>query len=162
MTYPTPINSLTAVKVALQDPNADGNHPVLSILQAFFDPVDPINFAAPMGVAPVMGVTFPKNIFHTNGIGDTYTPPTGLNALAVALRATYIEPLPDPISRVPTGMAPFSGNVTHDMVQYTVAGRQYMPDGYDGHFVAFRDAQAQTDIANFFGTAYVNGTPEIR
>jgi hypothetical protein len=48
------------------------------------------------------------------------------------------------------------------MTDYSVLGRQYAPDGYDGHFVIFRNPTAQSDLAEFLGTAVTTGVPEIR
>lgn len=158
----SPVNSPAALAVVLQEPEIGEGHPVINLLQGYFDPVDPLNFAAPLAASPVEGVTYPHHVFHTNGIGDTFTPPAALNTMAIALRATYINPVPEEIDGISSADAPFSGNVIHDMTPYTVAGRQYTPDGYDGHFVAFRNSTAVQDIINFLGTAYTTGVPEIR
>ena len=45
--------------------------------------------------------------------------------------------------------------------RYTVAGRQYAPQGYDGHFVAFRDAKAREDIARFLVTGLLADAPVL-
>lgn len=159
----TPVNSPAAVQFVLMEQDIPGEaHPVLNLLQAYFDPVDPVNFGEFIAATVIDGETTPKHVFHTNGIGDTYTPPAGMNAMARALRATYILPFEDEIDGVPTADAPFGGNVTHDMTDYSVLGRQYAPDGYDGHFVLFNNPTAQGDLSEFLGTAVTTGVPEIR
>jgi hypothetical protein len=158
----SPVNSLGALKIVLQDPSVGVNHPVIQLLQGYFDPVDPVNFARRMTAAPIDGVTTSKHIFQTHGVTDTFTPPSALDTLAIALLATYIEPMIDPISGVPTSPGPVSGNVTVAQVPFTVVGRQYQPDGYDGHFVLFRDAGARQDAAEFLGSGVVTGVPEVR
>ncbi len=159
----TPVDSLTAVKFVLQDPAIDANHPVLALLQGYFDPVDPLNYAVYMSAREIEGETSRSHVFHTYGVGDTYTPPAGLEQMAKSLRVTYINPwVTEAVPGVPTADAPFSGNVNANDIVYTAAGRQYGPDGYDGHFVAFRNQTATGDILEFLTTGYFLGVPEIR
>ncbi len=158
----SPVNSLGALKVVLQDPSVGVNHPVIQLLQGYFDPVDPLNFARRMTSAPIDGVTTSKHVFQTHGVTDTFTPPSALDTLAVALLATYIEPMIEPINGVPTSAGPISGNLMVGQAPFTVVGRQYQPDGYDGHFVLFRDAGARQDAAEFLGSGVVTGVPEVR
>lgn len=163
-----PVNSPQAVAAVLSECGLMGckelttAHPIINLLQSFFDPVDPVNFAHLIASQVVDGVTFPHHVFHTNGIGDTYSPNSGLDAMARALRATYILPFVAEIDGVPTAAAPFGGNIVHDMVSYSVLGRQYSPTDYDGHFVVFQNAQTQADVASFLGTAVTLGVPEVR
>lgn len=160
----TPIDSLTVMKFVLQDTALDSTHPVLALLQGYFDPVDPLNYAALVSARQIEGVTTRSNVFHTYGVGDTYTPPAGLAVMARNLRATYLTPGGgEPIDGVPTAEAPLSGNVTAGEEVFTAAGRQYDPEGaYDGHFVAWRHPVATADIINFLTTGYFLGVPELR
>ncbi|MEZ4459597.1 MAG: Ig-like domain-containing protein [bacterium] len=158
----SPVNSPAALQIVLQDPNVGANHPVVQLLQGYFDPVDPLNFARRMTSAPIEGVTTTKHIFQTHGVTDTYTPPASLNTLALALFATYATPLIANIEGISTAAAPIAGNVVIIQVPFTVAGKQYQPNGYDGHFVLFRDDTARQDAAIFLGTGVVTGVPELR
>ena len=165
----TPVNSPLAVAAVLSECGLQGcdeittAHPVINLLQAYFDPVDPVNFGHLIAAEPVDGVTFPHHVFHTNGLGDTYSPNSGLDAMARSLKATYILPFADAeIDGVPSASAPFGGNVVHDPDTYSVLGRQYEPGDYDGHFVMFRNSDAQGDVAEFLGTGVTLGVPEVR
>lgn len=160
----TPVNSPEAVKFVLMENETPGEtHPVINIIQGFFDPVDPVNFGHLIGAEVVDGVTFPKHVFHTNSQTDTYSPPAGLDAMARSLHATYILPMHVSIAGVPTADAPFGGNVQHDMSIYSILGRQYETDGtYDGHFVTFRHPTTIGDVQEFLGTAVTLGIPEVR
>src|SRR5204863_5890357 len=60
-----------------------GDHPVLSILQQWIDPADPLNFARTIAKNPVLGIRS-KSVFQTYGLGDTYSPPVTLKTYAVA------------------------------------------------------------------------------
>lgn len=157
----SPVNSPEALKVVLQESKVDANHPVVQLLQGYFDPVDPLNYARLMTWATTEA-THPVHVFQTHGVTDTFTPPASLDTLAIALRATYIEPFIDPIGGLNSSPAPVSGNLNVEQVPYSVLGRQYQPNGYDGHFVLFRDAQALQNAADFLGTGVLTGVPEIR
>ena len=43
----------------------------------------------------------------------------------------------------------------------TAATREYAPSGYDGHFVAFREAVAQKDVAHFLVDALAGKVPKV-
>jgi hypothetical protein len=131
-------------------------------LQGFFAPVDPLNYAASMSAYPVADQTTPHHILHLNGLGDTYSPNTGLNLMARALRSTYVAPLVEEVDGLTSEEGPISGNVTHGGENFTLVGRQIAPDDYDGHFVLFRDEGARSDVSTFLATGVLNGMPEIR
>lgn len=154
----SPINSPAAVSVVLQDSAVSSSHPVINLLQGYFDPIDPHNFARRMTTRPIPARTHRQHVFQTLGIGDTFTPPEALRTMASCLQVLFVEPLVEPIEGAQTAPAPVSGNVQGT----TVVGKQYLPDGYDGHFVLFRDASARGDLQEFLGTGVVSGVPEIR
>src|SRR5262249_40068701 len=61
------------IALSENSPNdVNGYHPVLSLLQTWEDPVDPIYVAA-LDVSPA-GATVPRNVFQPSGTGDNYTP----------------------------------------------------------------------------------------
>ena len=160
----SPVNSPEALKLALQDPNVSTNHPVINLIQGYFDPVDPINFAPYLGTLQRPGVTQGMNVFHVFGLLDTYSPPSGMKALARALRATYLGPILDDLGGGVTLKA--SGSVSANRrvgeESFTVVGRQYDPMGaYDGHFVLSRDARAQRDMLEFLQTALEDTHPSL-
>jgi hypothetical protein len=134
------------------------------MVQGYFEEVDSINYGAGFAYRSHEGATFPKHVFHTLGLGDTYSPPQTLEIMQTVMRSGLITPSLAPFERgfVPEVVLPASGNHWIDGAQYTVLGRQYEPDGdYDAHFVATRNAAAQDDIREFLGTAIVRGLPEI-
>lgn len=165
----SPVDSPTALKVALQDPDVGEVHPALALVQAYFEVVDPINYGPYLGDRQREGVTEGKHIFHIYGLGDTYTPPAALRALGRALYATYLGPLLEEfgggISVAEEGER-VSANRKIGETFYTVVGRQYAPPGgeepeYDGHFVTFRDEQAQLDLIQFLATAIGQQRPAL-
>lgn len=159
-----PVSSLTGLKIALQDPDIGSNHPVLSLIQGYYEPVDPINYASYMGARQIEGLTSARHIFQPFGTGDTYTPPQGMKALALALRAIYLNPIFDEFKGGGIAFSddPVKGNASVAGERYTVVGRQYEPDGeYDGHFVSFRNPKAKANILEFLRTAITAGTPTV-
>ena len=48
-----------------------------------------------------------------------------------------------------TTSASAQGNAALATLMATAAFRQYMPAGYDGHFVAFQNDQAKADVTKF-------------
>ena len=133
------------------------DHPAISLAQSIVDTVDPINYAR-LAVEPVVGV--PKSVYQTEGIradgtGDSYAPPRGGEALAIAMHL----PLMDPFVRPPpdwewTGEAPVS--IPADGLSGNLAGgaatgilAQFDPGKKDGHFVVFNVPAATQQSAGF-------------
>jgi len=137
-------------------------HPVLSLLQQWIAPADPLNFAAAVG-KPLTGHTA-KHLFQTFGIEDSYSPPVTLATYALAAGLTQVESdksanpewnddevLP---AAVPVGYKAPSGGFTLGMRQYGA------PKASDGHFVVF-DTQAANDDMVLFLTGSAGTTPPV-
>ncbi|MCB9507092.1 MAG: hypothetical protein H6698_03270 [Myxococcales bacterium] len=134
--------------------------PLLAILQWVVDPADPLNFARLLSRSPPEGAA-PMHIFQSYGYGDTFSP----------------EPNQDTFARAAgLGLAtPHSGNLDgYTEVQYPVSANRVVggvpstsvivpanPDGYDGHFVIFRNAELTRESMEFLGTAVRDGVPSI-
>jgi hypothetical protein len=135
-------------------------HPVLSLVQQWIDPADPLNFAEPAGFSPEAGGT-PKHIFQTYGLGDSFSTPETLVTYARAARLTEVGPHssadePDDLSLTQAD-APVCGNGPNSV---TLAVRQYgPPSGSDGHFVAFDVAGANQDVVRFLAAAALGQVP---
>lgn len=164
-----PENIAAALPLVLQDPamtNKDLGpgvtqyHPVLSLLQQWIDPADPLNFAAAVG-SPLMGHKG-KHLFQTFGLDDSYSPPITLATYAVAGGLTQVKA--DKTATTPfetgqgidttvaVGYAAKAGSFTLGMRQYGA------PKGSDGHFVVF-DTQAANDDMVLFLTGAAGATP---
>jgi predicted esterase len=164
-----PENIAGALPLVLQDPlmshpdlgpGVTINHPVLSLLQQWIDPADPLNFAAATGT-PLMNHTA-KHVFQTFGIEDTYSPPVTMATYAVAGGLTHVEPhsSADPAytedlpATVPVGYSAATGGFTRGFRQYGA------PSGSDGHFVLFDVQQANDDMVLFL-TGAAGTTPPV-
>jgi hypothetical protein len=160
LTKTSPTNIAAAIPYVLQDPdpgnpaavNGGGNNPVLSLLQTFFDPSDPLNFGLAMTEQPFAGKD-PRHLFQVYGQGDTYS--TGVTQATYARSARIWlvahDPsvkTPDPIGDIKETASPVSSNMRSG--QLTGAVREYAPaSGEDGHFVAFKNTNANADVVRF-------------
>lgn len=158
-----PINIADGMWVALSESSPQAvhiYHPVLSLLQMWTDPVDPLHFAARVVTQPVEGTSpaFARNVFQVWGKDDLFTPRPVQTSFALGARLALVGPKVDTFEV--TEVASVSGNVTLPG-PVTAAVRQYAPDGYDGHFVVFNHPTAKTDASRFVGRCLLGQTPRI-
>ena len=168
----SPVNIAAAVPLVLGDFDnqrrlkGGENHPVLTLLQHWIDPADPLNFATLIASQPVTGVV-PKHVFQTYGLGDSYSPPKTMRiyALAAGLSLVDADPsaaMPDEVGLLMPQPAPFSNNLVVDGVNLTTALRQYgPPSGVDGHFVVFDVPSANADAVRFLAMAASGDIPQV-
>ncbi|MFH2005227.1 MAG: hypothetical protein ABI333_01445 [bacterium] len=163
-TEPVDIPSLITLMLGEEDQVTE-THPVLSLIQLFIEPADPLNYARHFILEPVGGAS-PKHIFLSQGWVDHYTPPVLTEALAVAAGLDLVGPWLEPSPRlVLAGQTealerPASGNlaggtITGVMLQYLAWGSA------DGHYVVFDNPNANQDYRQFIGTALRDGLPGI-
>ncbi len=169
LTKVSPVDIKDGLWVALSEANADAvnlYHPVLSLLQNWIDPSDPIHFAA-LDVTPAvpMGVTpFPRNIFQPSGTSDTYTPFPVQITYAIAGGLGLVSPVVDETGAAfgSNLVASVSGNIPLGPLMSTAAFRQYIPGAtYDGHFVAYDNATAQADVTKFLARVAMGQIPKV-
>jgi hypothetical protein len=120
------------------------------------DPVDPIYFAA-LDVSPT-GATAPRNVFQPSGTADNFTPASVQIPFAVEGQFAFVDPI---IDVKVTTVASAQGNVSIGTATATAAIRQYTPGSYDGHFVAFQNDTAKTDVKNFLGRVANGEVPKV-
>jgi hypothetical protein len=172
LTKTSPTNVAAAVPYILQDfdpgnPAAlsgGSNNPALNMLQTFFDPVDPLNFAAAMTVRPLAG-TVSRHLFQVYGLGDTYSTPVTEATYALAAKVWLVThdtsvTTADKIGLLVETPPPVSANLVTGL--FTGAVREYAPaTGDDGHFVAFKNANAKADVVRFLAQAALGQTPKV-
>ncbi len=147
-------------------------HPALSFAQMLVDVTDPIHYARHIINEPRTGMT-PKSIYMTvgvdsDGVGDSYSPPRGIEMHAVAMGLPLISnneqrdipemnwrggpktiSLPETTSKDPmNGLTLNLGNgqATGGLAQWAPAA------GSDGHFVVFDVAGARKQADRFIDT----------
>ncbi len=142
--------------------------PLLSLLQMYIDPVDPLNYAR-LYFRNVDEGTTGVHIFQSFGYGETYTPEPNMEAFAKAMGVRLGTPYADrnsgdgPVdpSGFRTSDYPVSGNVAANGEPITGILVTANPDDYDGHFVIFREAQIRAQSMEFLGTAIRDGVPTV-
>ncbi|MGE3673116.1 MAG: hypothetical protein AB7K71_25810 [Polyangiaceae bacterium] len=171
LTKTQPVNLKAAVPLVLGDFNADfelvsgTNHPVLTLLQQWVDPVDPLNFAG-LWRTPEMDM-LQKSVFQTYGLGDSYSTPVTLATYIQAgkfdlAKADSSANPPDPLSGITEQSGAVSGNLGSGTETLTLGAREYgPPSGQDGHFVVFDVASANADMVRFLVAAAQNMTPSV-
>ena len=163
-TKPIDVAAAFRLLVGLSDPDSATElnlfHPVMTLVQSIVDSADPLQYGGFIARAPRAGY-MPKSIYQTegvgpDGVGDSYAPPHGIEALSVAIGLqrqlpgvhTVVEAgwagLTD-VSVPPEGL---SGNLGDGRASGILA--QFVPKkGKDGHFVVFNDAGARNQAATF-------------
>ncbi len=142
------------------DEDIDLFHPVITLLQSWVDPADPINYgdlwSRRQGRVP--------HLVMTSGLLDTFTPPRCHGALAAAFHLPLVEPVSEDIDvldvlGIEPAQPPIEGNFeTVDGGQVTAGVLQY-PN--DGHFAVFDNPDAQSAMRTFF-TTLQQGAPIVR
>jgi hypothetical protein len=143
-----------------EDAEADAFHPIISLAQNMIDVSDPIHYARYLTTEPRAGASS-RSIYMTEGInpdgtGDSYAPPHGIEAHALAIglplqlpdQRAIVEGQwggPSPLVVPPGGL---SGNLA-DGKASGVLGQWAVPSNTDGHFVVFDVPQAQQQAAQF-------------
>jgi len=157
-TKPTPsvANLVRVVFLGLgpEDDELDEFHPAISLAQAVVDPVDPSNYARYTILEPRPGIA-PKSIYMTegidaNGVGDSYAPPRGIEAHALAMGLPLGEPIVHPIAELAyggPGTTPIDAvGITGNLANGAATGALVQwapPPGEDGHFVIYDVPAAQ-------------------
>lgn len=157
----SPQNIGDGIMAALQDEELGDNHPVLNLIQTYFDAVDSLNYAERMFFA--LPPELPgRHILQTYGQEDTYTPPNTMRVLASAMRLAIAEPVLDEVSGVHRVTPPVEEATwwTHNK-PITGVMVQAAPNGYDGHFVLFRDEDTKRQFRQFVETMLRGDLPTI-
>ena len=158
-----PVNIPQTVQSFFHDP-IDEFHPMLSLMQGYFEEADPLNYGRRLFAEPLPGVA-PKHIFQVLGLVDHYTPVPNIKALALAIGVQPAGPELEPIDALgftatAWGQAPLvdnvaGGQVTGVLLEYTA------PAGHDGHFVVFDVAAAAAQSNRFLATHAASGVARL-
>jgi hypothetical protein len=133
-------NDIAALVESLLQETPLPEHPLLNLLQAYFESADPANYGPLLFREPPAGVP-PKSIFQTLGLTDHYTPVPNIAAFALSLGVQPLEPrlydLPGlELTPLRWSAGPIMGNVAAGKA--TGGVREYIaPPDDDGHFVIF-------------------------
>src|SRR5262249_9362162 len=132
-------------------------HPVLAMFQNAIDPADPLDHAGAIIAAGPLA----KHVFVPYGQGDTFAPPVTQQTYITAAGLGIAQPpasvtSPDNLGKAPSPV-PYGANAGG----MTAVARQYTPNGFDGHFVVFRDADAKLNADRFLADVVNGVVPQI-
>ena len=88
-----PVNVAAAVQFALADSSlmsAGTNHPLLNLLQLYFEEVDTLNYGRQLLQSPPEGVDA-KHVFLSYGLTDNFTPATTIEALTRVMSLPRVD-----------------------------------------------------------------------
>lgn len=150
--------SLSAEEAEFEE--VDLFHPAIAMAQSIVDVTDPIHYARFLQSEPRAGFA-PKSIYMTEGInpdgvGDSYSPPDGIEAHSLAVGLPLQLPGeraiassawggPQPVNVPVEGL---SGNLANGLASGVLAQWPISP-GDDGHFVVFDQPKAADQAAEF-------------
>lgn len=162
-----PVDIARGVKIALSGSltnfsSVNELNPVLSILQWYTDPVDPVNFA-PLLFRRIPAGRNALHVLQTLGQGDSFAPEPCMKAFAEAAGLPAGTPAGYTLADfTDTRAFPVSLNKQSSVgLPVTALMIPYLADGFDGHFVAQRNASAQRQCQEFIGTSITAGTPTV-
>lgn len=158
-----PVNIASVLPFVLGDAKVDESHPVLNLLQLYFERSDPVNFARRIFSEPPKGVT-PRHLLHVYGTADTYSPIETQQTFGQAAGLALVGPMADSTSKplLPTTTAPARGNLlVGDGKAVTAVQAQYSPSAYDGHFVSTQHPSARRAIREALVTFARDGIPTV-
>ncbi len=136
-------------------------NPVLSIIQAYFDSADPINYGHRVQTDPAPSAPTGHHLFMTYGLGDSYAPEKTQEAYARSVNFTVVNPVLTGLD-LSAASPPLQNNVTVGGTRRTVGMRQYDPMGkVDGHFVAEDTTAGRADLLRFVGQTLAGQSPQI-
>lgn len=159
-TKPVDIPRFVRLLLGLSDERGaelDVFHPAMMLAQSIVDAVDPIHYGRFITSEPRAGFP-PKSVVMTEGVasdgsGDTYSPPRGIEALSLSIGLPRIAPGTKPMQEsqwaglrdvtLPTSGNLAGGRATGGLAQYAP------PAGSDGHFVVFRVPAARALTSKF-------------
>ena len=85
-----PVNVAGLVRLALADNNVSTSHPLLNLLQLFFEEVDAVNYGQALFSVPEQTVGA-KHTFLGFGVADSFTPPGTINALGWSMNIRQVR-----------------------------------------------------------------------
>ncbi len=139
----------------------DSFHPIGTLLQTLAESADPLSYARNYFREPVKGV--PVNLFLSEGIEDTHTPPVTTEALAAQCGAAPSLPVHQEVEAlVLQGIDPVDlparGNVSSSQGEVTAVLIQYLPGD---HWALFATPERQRQYALFLHSYFESGLPTL-
>jgi hypothetical protein len=166
-TQPVNIPAVLPILLGEVGPAAmDPNHPVLGLMQMYFDRSDSVNFGRRLFHEPLPTMTA-HHILHVYGTLDSYSVVATQQAYALAAGFQFMAPAVEAFGPFPVVVdPPVSNNEFFGSYgKLTAVEIQYKPGPpgptYDGHFVSTQNAGARAAIQEMLVTAARDGIPTV-
>jgi hypothetical protein len=153
-----PILPVLRVILGVEESELDAFHPFLALVQNLADPIDPQSYARfywqpPPGVGA-------RSVLTYSGVSDSYAPYLCGEALAIALHATPLSPLPRPVPELERlGLHPVGSVVGAPTL------RAFAPyastRGEDGHFVLYYEPGAADLVQDLLRSSMGSGPARV-
>jgi hypothetical protein len=139
----------------------NAGHPVLNLMQMYFERSDSVNFGRRLFHEPLATMTA-HHILHVYGTNDSYSVVETQQAYALSAGLQVAAPEVDKFGLELT-TPPVSRNEYFGPVgKLTAVEIQYKPDAtYDGHFVSTQNPSARAAIQQMLVTAARDGVPTV-
>ncbi len=156
-----PVNLGAELEIAFADPELNGMHPGLHLVQTWLDPRDPVNFG-PAVRRPEEGIAA-RNILMLYGVGDEQIARGPQTHFAVAARLESVGPVLEEMDAVRAAETN-RGNVRTTDGARTQVVKQYDAGDGDAHDIAFESEAAIGDLNQFFTGLFQDpeGLPTIQ
>jgi pimeloyl-ACP methyl ester carboxylesterase len=141
----------------------DATHPVLGLMQMYFERSDSVNFGRRLFHEPLPTMT-PHHILHVYGTKDSYAVVPTQQAYALAAGFQFAAPVVEAFGPFPVVVPPPVSNNDFfgSYAKLTAVEIQYQPGAtYDGHFVSTQNAGARAAIQEMLVTAARDGIPTV-
>lgn len=161
-----PVNIPAVLPYLLGEPGpaaVDATHPVLGLMQMYFERSDSVNFGRRLFHEPLPTMTA-RHILHVYGTKDSYSVVPTQQAYALAAGFQVATPVVDNFGLVPVDPPPpvSSNEYFGSYGKLTAVEIQYQPGAnYDGHFVSTLNPGARTAIQQMLVTAARDGVPTV-
>ncbi|MGE3635375.1 MAG: alpha/beta hydrolase family protein, partial [Sandaracinaceae bacterium] len=164
LTAGSPIKCLIASLVQEDCSLMTEDHPLITlIIQPLLEPADPAVFAHRF-LRERDASWAPLSIAMTEGTADPFTPPRGIEALAVATGLPLVAPVvqatePFMLTGTMTATPPVVDNLTSSSSAMVTGGLMQFEG--QGHFAIYELEDAKRRYVEFFHTFVLDGTPTI-
>lgn len=141
----------------------DANHPVLNLMQMYFERSDAVNFARRLFLEPLDTMTA-HHILHVYGTKDSYAVVQTQRDYALAAGLQVAPPVLDEFGlKIDTDPLPVTNNEYFGHYgKLTAVEVQYQPTAaYDGHFVSTQNPSARKAIQEMLVTFARDGIPAV-
>jgi len=163
-----PVNIPAVLPYLLGEPGSAAvgvSHPVINLMQMYFERSDSVNFARRLFWEPLPSVA-PFHCLHVYGKNDSYSVVATQQAFALAAHFRTAPPLVDEYTGVialpPTSLPAHLNEFFGSYPKVTALQIQYQPTGaYDGHFVSTQNPSARAAIQEMLITFARDGVPTV-